>query len=109
MIINHTIDKVVNWRQPSTGRELVVFLGFTNYYREFLPDFAKMTAGLNAVKAKTIIEWNTNLVYCFNAVETMFTQAPCQTSPNFFVHSKPFILTIDFSIYLRNSTGKKGF
>ena len=25
-----------------------------NYYRKFLPDFAKMTAGLNAVKSKII-------------------------------------------------------
>ena len=71
------IDKVVNWPQPTTGRDLAAFLGFTNYYREFLPDFAKMTAGLNAVKSKKIIEWTENLVHCFNAVKTMFTQAPC--------------------------------
>ena len=69
------IDKVVIGPQPTTGRDLAAFLGFTNYYREFLPDFAKMTVGLNAVKSKKITEWNENLVYCFNA--TMSTQAPC--------------------------------
>ena len=74
-----------------------MFLGFTNYYREFLLDFVKMTAGLNAVKAKKIIEWNENQVHCFNSVKTIFTQAPCQASPDFSVHSKLFIFTIDFS------------
>ena len=27
----------------------------------------------------------------------MFTQAPCRASPDFSVHSKPLLLTIDFS------------
>ena len=70
------IDKAVNWWHPTTGRDLAAFLGFTNYYHEFLPAFGKMTSGLNAVKSKKIIEWNENLVHCFNAVKTMFTKAP---------------------------------
>ena len=56
-----------------------------------------MTAGLNAVKRNKIIEWTENLVHCFNAVKTIFTQAPCRASPDFSVHFKPFILNIDFS------------
>ena len=43
----------------------------------FLSDFAKMTAGLNAVKTKKIIRWNEKLVHCFNAVKTMFTLVHC--------------------------------
>ena len=50
------IDKVVNWPQPTSERDLASFLGFTNNYCEFLPDFAKITAGLNAVKSKKVIE-----------------------------------------------------
>ena len=96
-MIRSYIDKVVNWPQPTTGRDLAAFWGLTNYFCEFLPDFAKMTVGLNAVKSKTIIEWTGNLGHCFYAVKTMFTQAPFRASPDFPVHSKPFILTIDFS------------
>ena len=55
-----------------------------------------MTAGLNAVKSKKVIEWNENLLHCFNMVKTMFARAPCRASPDFSVNSKPFILTIDF-------------
>ena len=50
------VDKVINWQKPPTGRDLAAFLGLTIYYREFLPDLAKITAGLNAVKSKKIIE-----------------------------------------------------
>ena len=46
------VDKVLNWPTPKTGKEQAAFLGFTNYYREFLPDFAKMTADLNTEKSK---------------------------------------------------------
>ena len=76
---------------------MAAFLGFTNYYREFLADFAKRTHGLNAVKSKKIIEWNEDLVNDFTAVKTMFAHAPCRASPEFSVNSKPFILMIDFS------------
>ena len=87
----------MNWPTPKTGNELAAFLGFTNYYREFLPDFAKMTADLNTEKSKKIIDWTEDLMKCFIEVKKMFTQAPCRASPDFSVGSKPFILTIDFS------------
>ena len=55
-LIPSYIDKVVNSPQPATERDLAAFLGCTNYYCEFLPDFAKMKAGLNAINSKKIIE-----------------------------------------------------
>ena len=55
-LISSYIDKVVNWPQPATGRDLAAILRFTNYYCDLLPDLAKMTAGLNTVKSKKIIE-----------------------------------------------------
>ena len=55
-LIPSYIGKVVNWLQPYTRRDLELFLGFLNYYSEFLPDFAKITVGLYAVKSKNIIE-----------------------------------------------------
>ena len=96
-LIPSYVDKVLNWPTPETGKELAAFLGFTNYYREFMPDFAKMTADLNTEKSKKVIVWTENLLNCFNKVKTMFTQAPCRAAPDFGVDSKPFILTIDFS------------
>ena len=96
-LIPSYIGKVVNWLQPAIGRYLVGFLGFTNYYHGFLTDFAKMTAGLNAVKSKKITKWNENSVHCFSAVKTLYNQFPCQASPDFSVHSKHLFLFIFFS------------
>ena len=49
-LIPSYVDKVLNWPTLKTGKELAAFLGFTNYYREFLPDLAQMTADLNTEK-----------------------------------------------------------
>ena len=87
------VDKVINWPQPATGKDLAAFLGFTKYYCEFLVDFAKRTAGLNKLKSSKVLNGPND----FNAVKEMFAQAPCSASPDFSVDSKPFILTIDFS------------
>ena len=35
------IDKVVNWSQSSTGRELAAILGFTNYHSKFFIRFCE--------------------------------------------------------------------
>ena len=70
-------------------------MGFTNYYHKFLVDFAKRTAGLNAVKSKKSIEWTEELVNDFNVVKEMFAQAPCPASP-------------DFSVMHRQKQGNQG-
>ena len=51
------VQKIVDWVLPQTGKELSVFLGFTNYYRDFLPGFANVTAELNNVKNIKKIVW----------------------------------------------------
>jgi len=96
-LIPSYVDKVVNWPRPQTGKELAAFLGFTNYYREFLTDFAKKTAGLNELKSKKLIEWDDKLDKDFVDIKNMFSSAPCRASPDFSLHAKPFILTIAFS------------
>jgi hypothetical protein len=35
------IDKVVNWSEPTSTKEVQQFVGFTNYYRRFIPDFSQ--------------------------------------------------------------------
>ena len=77
-LIPSYVDKVINWPQPTTGRDLAAFLGFTNYYRKLLADFAKRTAGLNAVKSKKSIEWTEELVNDFNAVKICLPKLPAK-------------------------------
>ncbi len=49
-LIPSYVQKIVDWPLPQTGKELSAFLGFTNYYRDFLPGFANVMAELNSVK-----------------------------------------------------------
>jgi len=48
-------DKVVgvlNWPIPKTVRDVRKFLGLTNYYRQFVKDFAKIAQPLNNLTRK---------------------------------------------------------
>jgi len=48
-------QKITEWLLPQTGKELSAFLGFTNYYCDFLPGFANVTAELNSVKNNRLV------------------------------------------------------
>ena len=41
------ISKIQLWPLPKTGKELISFLGFTSYYRAFIPKYAEVVAPLN--------------------------------------------------------------
>ena len=43
-LIPSYVQKITEWPLPQTGKELSTVLGFTNYYRDFLPGFANVTA-----------------------------------------------------------------
>lgn len=37
------VEAVASWPAPTTVKELMGFLGFTNFYRRFLPNYSKLT------------------------------------------------------------------
>ena len=96
-LIPSYVQKIVEWPLPQTGKELSAFLGFTNYYRDFLPGFANVRAELNSVKNNRTIVWTPEMINNFNTLKQMFAAAPCRATPDFSPTAKPFILTIDFS------------
>ena len=49
-MISNYVNKIKDWPLPTTGKELVSFLGFCSYYRGFIPAFSKTTAGLNKLR-----------------------------------------------------------
>jgi len=93
-LIPSYVQKIVEWPLPQTGKELSAFLGFTNYYRDFLPD---VTAELNSVKNNRLVVWTPEMINNSNTLKQMFAAAPCRATPDFSPSAKPFILTIDFS------------
>jgi len=45
---------VLNWPAPKTVRDVRKFLGLTNYYRQFVKDFAKIAQPLNNLTKKEV-------------------------------------------------------
>lgn len=41
------INKVTNWPEPTSTREVQQFLGFANYYRRFIRDFSQVAKPLH--------------------------------------------------------------
>ena len=77
--------------------ELSAFLGFANYYSDFLPDFVKLTAELNTVKTKCVIKWNENMINDFQKVKKLFSGGQCRAAPDLSENALLFVLTIDLS------------
>lgn len=48
-------EAVRNWPVPERVEDLRTFLGFTGYYRRFIPNYAKQVRPLNDLKPKTCI------------------------------------------------------
>jgi hypothetical protein len=40
---NTKVEKVRNWRPPTSVTEVCKFLGFTGYYQYFIKDYSKIT------------------------------------------------------------------
>jgi hypothetical protein len=48
------VTAVQNWPTPNAKKELQQFLGFTNYYHQFIQDYSKIAKPLNELVGKTL-------------------------------------------------------
>ena len=71
-MISSYVDKIRDLPLPSTGKELISFLGFCSYYRGFIPEFSKTTAGLNKLSNKKALELGTEDIKNINILKGLF-------------------------------------
>ena len=90
-LIPSYVQKITEWLLPQTGKELSAFLGFTNYYHNFLPGFVNVTAELNSVKNNRLIVWTPEMINNFSTLKQMFAAPPCRATLDFSPTAKPFI------------------
>ncbi len=43
------IEALKNWPEPKSERDIQVFLGFANFYRQFIQDFSKIAGPLTSM------------------------------------------------------------
>jgi hypothetical protein len=71
------VEAITKWPAPHTLRELRGFLGFANFYRRFIKDFAKLARPLNDLTKKdTPWTWATPQEHAFNSLKSRFSQSP---------------------------------
>ena len=98
---------VKEWAQPTNVRELQSFLGFANYYRRFIQDFAHIANPLT--ECTKVFNWGSEQSTAFTLLKSKLVSAPILSFPMFGVGR--FTLDTDASDFamgaVKPSRGKK--
>ena len=81
------IKNIRDMQPPKTGKEVSSLLGFLGYYREFIPAFARLTEGMNALRNKRTLteeDWTPEIDACFRKLKSLFLEqgGPVRHFPN---------------------------
>ena len=87
--------KVAMWPVPASKKEVQQFIGFANYYRRFIKDFAQHARPLHRLTDQTSqFQWMDACQEAFGELCKRLCSAPFLAYPDF---EKPFILDTDAS------------
>jgi hypothetical protein len=89
------VKGLADWPTPTTVKELRSFLGFGNYYKDFISHYSHLARPLHELTKKTIKWfWGPAQEQAFKALKKMFTSYPVIRNAD---HKKRFILDTDAS------------
>jgi hypothetical protein len=91
-------DKVqegMNWKPPTTVRQIQSFLGLAGYYRRFIPDFSRIAKPIiELLKKEAKFVWGQKCEDAFHTLRQHLTTAPVLAQPDI---SKPSDVYCDAS------------
>ena len=94
-IAQRKIETVLNWPGPRNKTEVESFLGFVNYHRDFIPDFAEKASSLyELTELSTTFNWLSNQQEALEILKRCIITAPVLAYPN---SRDTFILDTDAS------------
>lgn len=89
------IEKIQNWTQPKTVKEVQSFLGLCNYYRRFLPQYSSHIKPLvDLVRKDVKFEWSDECEEAFQHIKEMLLSPAVMAHP---MSEGLFILDTDAS------------
>jgi hypothetical protein len=89
------VQEVMNWKPPTTVRQIRSFLGLAGYYRRFIPDFSRIVKPITELlKKEAKFVWGQKCEDAFHALRQHLTTAPMLAQPD---SSKPFDVYCDAS------------
>ena len=90
------IDRIKNWPVPSSCKEVSTWLGFTGYYRSFIPLYFALTNSMNCLRKAEKFSWTEEMQEDFEQLKGEFQIGRVQSYPDFY-SGEPFRLTTDWS------------
>ena len=72
---------LLNWPTPTNTKELMSFLGFVNYHRDHVPDFATITCCLYELAHSKDLIWLSRHETSLQKIKQALTSAPCLVYP----------------------------
>ena len=98
-MMDEYVRRILDWPIPKTVKQLRSFLGFTGYYRSFIPQYAQLTSEMNSQKGKKTknLEWTPEMTEKFNMLKELFSKKPIRSYPRFGENEPEFTVTPDWS------------
>jgi hypothetical protein len=87
----------IDWKISTHGKQIQQFLGLVNYFRDFIPHFATVTAPLDNLRYASRITsalWNSDCQRSFSTLKRILLEAPILNHPDY---SVPFSVATDAS------------
>ncbi|GFO02300.1 Zinc finger protein [Plakobranchus ocellatus] len=94
---DENVEKVRHAPRPKTKREVRAFLRLVGYYKEFVPNFAAVSAPLSDLVRKgqpNIVNWGDSQERAYNSLKVAMTSKPVLQLPDV---NKRFVLRTDAS------------
>jgi hypothetical protein len=89
------VQEVMDWKPPTTVRQIRSFLGLAGYYRRFIPDFSRIAKSMTELLKKGVkFEWSQKCEDAFHTLRQHLTTAPVLAQPD---NTKSFDVYCDAS------------
>src|SRR5882724_6771696 len=90
-------DAVTIWPTPTNLKAVQAFLGFANFYHQFIVEFSDIVIPLiHLTRKDTLFIWGPDHTKAFETLKTAFTQAPILAHFN---PDNPIVVETDASDY----------
>jgi DNA-binding MltR family transcriptional regulator len=101
------VQGITDWPTSTNLKELHSFLGFGNYYKDFIADYSHLTRPLHELTKKdTQWHWDDPQCIAFETLKDKFTSYPVLRNPD---PSKCYILNTNMSQYAVGATISQNF
>jgi len=75
------VKAVKEWKTPTKIKEVESFLGFANFYRQFIKNFSHIARPFNELKGKKEWKWEEEQQRAFDELKDKITSQPVLTLP----------------------------